>query len=152
MKVKVRSPDGDTQTSLTFCCQCSTKGYTLAPNPFIIYLNYVLWTSIDLMKENSFTLEKASRWHPAQTITGADYADNIAILTNTPTQAESLLHSLERIAGGIGIQMNTNKTEYMWFNQRVDISTLNTGSLKQVDKFTYSGSSVSSTKITSIRD
>ena len=34
----------------------------------------------------------------------------------------------------------------MSFNQRSDISTLNGGSLKLVDKFTYLGSSVSSTK------
>ena len=34
----------------------------------------------------------------------------------------------------------------MCFNQRGDISTLNGSSLKQVDKFTYLGSSVSSTE------
>ncbi len=36
--------------------------------------------------------------------------------------------------------------EYMCFNQRGDISTLNSSSLKLVDKFTYLGSSVSSTE------
>ena len=38
-------------------------------------------------------------------------------------------------------------TEYKYFNQTGDISTLNGSSLKLVDKFTYQGSSVSSTKI-----
>ena len=33
-----------------------------------------------------------------QTITDADYADDIAILANTPNQAETRLHSLERAA------------------------------------------------------
>ena len=33
--------------------------------------------------------------YPATTITDADYADDIAILANTPDQAETLLHSLE---------------------------------------------------------
>ena len=37
-------------------------------------------------------------------------------------------------------------TEYMSFNQRRDISTLNGSSLNLVDKFTYLGSSVSSTE------
>ena len=37
-------------------------------------------------------------------------------------------------------------TEYMCFNQTGDISTLNGSSLKLVDKFTYLGSSVSSTE------
>ena len=36
--------------------------------------------------------------------------------------------------------------EYMCFNQRGNISTLNGSSLKLVDKFTYLGSSVSSTE------
>ena len=60
---------------------------TLAPYLFIICIDYVLQTSIDLMKENYFTLKKArSRWYPAQTIMDADYADDIVLLTNTPTQ------------------------------------------------------------------
>ena len=41
----------------------------------------------------------------------ADYADDTALLANTPTQAESLLHSLERAAAGIGLHVNTDKTE-----------------------------------------
>ena len=67
----------------------------------------MLRTSVDLMKENGFTLAKArSRQYPAQTITDVDYADDIALLANTPTQAQSLLHSLEGAAGGIGLHVN----------------------------------------------
>ena len=75
----------------------------------------------------------------------AEYADNIALLANVPAQAETLLHSLERTAAGIHLYANAHKTEYMCFNQRDDISTLNGSYLKLVDKFTYLGSSVSST-------
>ena len=57
-----------------------------------------------------------------------------------------LLHSLERAAAGIGLHVNAHKTEYMCFNQTGDISTLDGRSLKLVNKFTYLGSSVSSTK------
>ena len=86
------------------------------------------------MKENGYKLAKErSRSYPAQTITDADYADDIALLANTPAQAESLLHSLERAASGIGLHVNEGKTEYMCFNQRCNISTLNGGSLKLVD-------------------
>ena len=38
------------------------------------------------------------------------------------------------------------KAEYMCFNQRGDISTLNGSSLKLVDKFTYLGNSISPTE------
>ena len=82
-----------------------------------------------------------------KTITGADYADDIALLANTPAQAETLLHNLERAAAGIGLHVNAHKTEYICFNQTGDISTLKGSHLKLVDKFTYLGSSVSLTEI-----
>ena len=123
MKVKFCSPDE--VTDYFDIVTGVLQGDTLAPYLFIISLDYVLQTSIDLMKENSFTLAKArSRRYPTQTIKDADDADNISLLANTPTQAESLLHSLERAAGGIGLHVNADKTEYMCFNQMGDISTL----------------------------
>ena len=82
MKLKVRSQDGDTDSFDTVL-----QGNTLGPYLFIICLDYVLRTLIDLMKENGFTLEKTrSRRYPTQTITHADYGDDIALLANTPTQ------------------------------------------------------------------
>ena len=42
--------------------------------------------------------------------------------------------------------VNAHKTEYMCYNQTGDITTLDGASLKRVDKFTYLGSSVSSTE------
>ena len=67
-------------------------------------------------------------------------------LASTSNQAETLVHSLERAAAGIDLDVNAHKTEYMCYNQRGDISTLDGTSLKLVDKFTYLGSSVSSTE------
>ena len=102
----------------------------------------------DLFKiARSFELtKKRSRRYPAKTITDADYTDDIAILANTPNQAETLLHSLERAAAGIGLCVNAHKTEYIYYNQTGDISTLDGTPLKLVDKFTYLGSSVASTE------
>ena len=64
--------------------------------------------------------------------------------TDAPIQAETLLHSLERATAGIGLHVNAHKTEYMCFNQKGDISTLNGSTLKIVDNFNNLGSSVSS--------
>ena len=137
-KVKVCSPDGDTEY---FDIVAGVlQGDTLVPYLFIICLDYVLWTSIDKIRENGFELtKKRSKRYPAKTITDADYADDLALLVNTPNQAETLLHSLERAAAGIGLHVNAHKTEYMCYNQTGNITTL-------VDKFTYLGSSVSSTE------
>ena len=57
--------------------------------------------------------KKRSRRFTAKTITDVDYADDIAILANAPAQAETLLHSLERVAVGNGLHVNAHKTEYM---------------------------------------
>ena len=144
-EVKVRSPDGDTEY---FDIVAGVlQGETLAPYLFIICLDYVLRTSIDKIRENGFELTKRrSKRYPAKTITDANYADDLALLANTPNQAETLLHSLKRAAAGIGLHVNAHKTEYMCYNQTGNIATLDGASLKLVDKFTYLGSSVSSTE------
>ena len=111
-KVKVRSPDGDTDYFDVVAGEL--QGDSLAPYLFIICLDYVLRTSIDKIKENGFKLTKErSRRYPAKTITNADYVDDIALPANAPAQAETLLHSLERAAAGIGLHFNAHKTEYM---------------------------------------
>ena len=139
------SPDGDTY--FFDIVAGVLRGDTLARYLFIICQDYILQTSIDFMKENDFTLVKAkSRRCPAQTITDTDNAGDIALLANTPTQAESLQHSLEQAAWGISLHVNANKTEYMCFNQGGDIFTLNGGSLKLVDKFNNHRSFVSFTE------
>ena len=143
--MKVYSPNGDTD-----CFDMVAgvlRGVTLSPYLFIICLDYVLRISINKIKENGFELtKKRNRRYPANTITDADYADDIAILANAPAQAETLVHSLERAAAGIGLHVNAHKSESMCFDQTGEISTLGGCSLKLVDKFTYLGSSISLTE------
>ena len=144
-KVKVRSPDGD--TDYFDIVAGVLQGDTLAPYLFFICLDYILRTSTDNIRENGFMLtKKRSRRYSTKTITDADYAVDIMLLANTPNQAEILLHSLEWAAPGIGLHVNAHKTEFMCFNQKGDISTLDGTSLRLVDKFNYLGSSVSSTE------
>ena len=124
----------------------TTRRHT-SPYLFIICLDYVLRTSIDKIKQHGFKLTKEkSRRYPAKTFTDANYDDDIALLANAPTQAETLLHSLEWATAGISLHVNAHKTEYICFNQTGNISTLNSNTLKIVDKFTYLRSSVSSTE------
>ena len=135
-KVKVCSLDGD--TDYFDLVAGGLQGDTVAPYLFIICLDF---------KENGFELtKKRSRRYPAKTITDVGYANDIALLANAPAQAETLLHSLEHATTGIGFHVNAHKMEYMCFNQTGDISTQNGSFLKLIDKFTYLGSSVSSTE------
>ena len=79
-------------------------------------------------------------------MTDADYADDLVLLTNTPTQVDSLLHCLEQVAGGISLYMLTNKTEFMSFKQEGAISTLSGKPMESVNQFTYFDSKMSSTE------
>ena len=116
-KVKVCSPDGNTEY---FDIVAGVlQGDTLVPYLFIICLDYVLRNSIDKIRENGFELTmKRSRLHSVKTITDADYSNDIALLANTPNQAETLLHILERKAADIGLQANAHKMEYMCYNKQ----------------------------------
>ena len=122
-KVKVRSLDGDTDYFIIVAGV--RQGDTLAPYLFIICVDYVLRTFINKIKENGFNLTKErSRRYFTKTITDADYADDIVLLANQPAQAETLLHSLEWAAAGIGLHVKAHQMEYMCFNQRDNISTV----------------------------
>ena len=69
MKNIVHSPDGD--TDYFDIVTIVLKGDALAPFLFIICLDYILQTSIDLMKENGFTLKKARcKQYPVEIISG----------------------------------------------------------------------------------
>ena len=134
---KYRSPDGN--TDYFDIVAGVPQEDTLAPYLFTICLDYALRMSIDRMKENDFKQTKErSRRYPAQTITYADYADDVALLANTLPSSNP--------GTSIGLHVNAHKTEYMGFNKRGDISTPNGSSLKLIEKFTYLGNSVSSTE------
>ena len=148
-KLKVSSPDRDTDFFNTVAGILQWD--TLTPYVLIICRDYVLWTSIDLIKENGFSLKMArNRRYLEETITDADYAGDIGLLANTTTSAESMLHSLHQIAGCISLRVDAIKMDYMYFNRWGAISTLNGCLLKLVNKFTHLDSSLSSTEVMSI--
>ena len=66
-----------------------------------------------------------SKRYPAKTITDSDDVDDQTLLTNTPSQAEYLLHSLDQVASGIGRYMNSDRIEIMCFKLDGAISKLN---------------------------
>ena len=73
----VRFPDGDT-TYLEITTGV-LQGDTLAPLRFIICLEYILKTCVDIIYELGFTQnERRSRLYPDTYITDIDYANDIA--------------------------------------------------------------------------
>ena len=110
------------------------QGDTLAPFLFVICLDYVLRISVDKCNEYGLTLELArSRRFHTKKIPDADYADDLALLSDNSYNAQKLLHILEKSAAFIGLHVNATKTEYMCYNQDSTIETLNKTLLKKVD-------------------
>ena len=108
---------------------------TLAPYVFIICLDFVLRTSIDLIKDSFFFKKRNSRY-PAKTITDANNAADQALHANTPTQTKSWLHSFEQVAVGISLHLSTNQTEFIRFKQKSISSSLSCKPLKLIGQFT----------------
>ena len=90
----------------------------------IICLDYVLRISIDKIKENDSSWQREEAEGTPQKQSPTSTTPITAILANSPTQDETLLHSLERAAAGIGLHVIAHKTEYMCFYQTGDISIL----------------------------
>ena len=67
------------------------------------------------MKRNGLTL-KGNRYS-TEAIIDADDVDDLALLPNTPDQAESPLYHLEQTTRGIVLFMNSDKTEFIFFKQ-----------------------------------
>ena len=62
-----------------------------------------------------------TRKYLAECITDIDYTDDLVLLANTLNQAKSLLHSLEQIARGISLNVNSDKRELMHYLRLVQL-------------------------------
>ena len=108
----VLSTDGET---LSFPILAGIlQGDTLAPFLFIIVVDYVLRISVDSISEKGFKLHrKRSTRHHAVYLTDTDFADDIALISQSLEHAQDLLQSLEQAYNGVGLYLNETKTEFM---------------------------------------
>ena len=81
-------------------------------------LDYVLRMSFDLNNSKGLQLHprKNSR-HPAVHLKDADFANDIALISNSIENAQTLLNSLKSAANCISIYFNDTKTEYMYYTK-----------------------------------
>jgi len=126
------------------------QGDTLAPFLFIIVVDYVLRISVDTISEKGYMLHpRRSSRHPAAYLTDTDFADDIALVSQSLEHARDLLQSLEQASNGVGLYLNETKTECMNrcnSNNSHPVKTLNGSSLKQVEDYKYLGAYISSSE------
>ena len=121
------------------------QGDTFAPFLFIIVIDYIMRISVDTMKENGLMYQprKSSRY-PSLHVTDADFADDIALLSDNLINAQALLSALKSAANCTGLYLNKSKTECMPINIRnnIEIRTLSNNILKRVEDYKYLGSHI----------
>ena len=146
-RAKVCSPDGETDY---FDISAGVlQGDTLAPFLFIVALDYALRCAIDGREEElGFTLvpRRSRRVHPV-VATDLDFADDIALLSDTASKASDLLLATERECRKIGLHLNSKKTKVMALNiPDATFLSMNNDEVEKVSDFKYLGSWVSSTE------
>ena len=137
----ILTPDGETPS---FPIHAGIlQGDTLAPYLFIIVVDYVLRISVDTMCEKGYQLNaRRSSRDPAEYLTDTDFADDIALISQSLEHAEELLHSLEQASNCVGLYLNDTKTECLnkcISNNTHPIKTLNGTILNQVGDYKYLG-------------
>jgi hypothetical protein len=70
-------------------------------------------------------------------ITDLDFADDLAIPSDTVANAESLLHAVKEAAAHVGLYYNSSKTEYTSSSLEPIITTLSENTIKLVPDFQY---------------
>ena len=145
---KILTPDGETGTFPILAGVL--HGDTLAPYLFIIVLDYALRRAITGKEEQlGFTITpgKSRRVRPVIQ-TDFNFADDIALVSDSIEKAQALLLSVEGECQKMGLRLNAKKTEVMTFNinEKAKITTTNGTILAVKEDFKYLGSYISSTE------
>jgi len=127
------------------------QGDTLAPYLFIIVVDYIMRTSMMDLEEPGFTITtRQSRRHPAKKVADVEFADDVALITQTIKEAQEFLFCLEEAAKCVGLHMNEGKTKYLCVNTTRPIPAplvSSTGcTIDEVDDFVYLGSWIASSE------
>ena len=101
----------------------------------------MLRLSLDSMNDKGLmTKRRQSRWHPVQHLTDLDFADDLAMISESIKDAESLLQSLELAASQVGLYCNEGKTEFITLSRTSsELKSMNNSTIKMVEDFQYLG-------------
>ena len=148
-RAKVLSPDGETE--LFEILAGVLQGDTLAPYLFAIVIDYCMLQAVKGDEEQlGITIERRkSRRVGPKVITDVDFADDIALLSESIKSATELLHRVEMAAANIGLFINVGKTKVMTLNmgdQAGDLPSRSGETIENVEDFVYLGSWISGTE------
>ena len=128
------------------------QGDTLTPYLFIIFIDYVMRAPNKNRENLSLTItQRLSRRLPATYIKDTDFAEDIALLSDSIEDAQCLLSLVIKTDKEVGLSIIEDKTEYMSNNKlspKNDTILANEKPLKKVNDFKYLGSWVDNSEKT----
>ena len=112
------------------------QGCPLSPLLFSLYIN-------DVCREVGQDVAGAVTGDKVNCVSSMLYADDLALMTNSPEEMQTMLHKLRAYADRKGLIVNTAKSEVVHFNSRsgssLPIFTFDGVPLPQKDQFKYLG-------------
>ena len=112
------------------------QGCILSPLLFLLTIDFVMRTA---MNDTSFGI----KWNAAR-LTDLDFADDLALLGDTPESLQAMTDNLASMAAKVGLRINTQKTKVMAVKEGNPITVqVNNQTAEEVDSFTYLGSNIS---------
>ena len=91
------------------------QGDVLTPFLFVMLVNYLLKKATPL-DSGVATHPRRSRRHPAKSLNDLDFADDIALLESSISQAQAQLSKTAEAAADLGLVISAPKTEYLTVN------------------------------------
>ena len=121
------------------------QGDVLAPFLFIIMIDFLLKKATSDVGSGITTHPRRSRRYPAKILNDLDFADDIALLESTMSQAQAQLTRTATAAKDLGLIISVPKTEYMTANCSPEPALQVYGEdIKHVSDFKYLGSQMAS--------
>ena len=116
------------------------QGCILSPFLFLLTIDFVL-------KKTTEDGREGVRWNGEERLADLDFADDLALLSETNQDLQNLTTKLEQFSGKVGLRVSTEKTKAMEVGDNTNHPPLNisvnNNQVEIVDQFTYLGSVVS---------
>ena len=115
------------------------QGCMLSPMIFLIVVDWIL-------RQTTTNSKTGIQWTFTKSLEDLDFADDICLLSQNHQHMQTKTDKLRTEALKTGLNINKEKTEMMKINAKQQAAiTINGEQLKEVNKFTYLGSVVSTT-------
>ena len=112
---------------------------------FVVLVDYLLKKATSQLDSGVVTHPRHSRWHPVKSLNDLDFADDIALLETSISQAQAQLSKTAEAAADLGLVISAPKTEYVTVNCKPQTDLQIYGDpINHVSDFRYLGSMVAS--------